>query len=358
MKVGVLAIGRHLVRLYTVNRRRGSLAVEGMKEFKDIHSVKADSGFDAFFLSLPLNSLQFRFLELPFSDKEKLHEVIPYELQGLVLKNLEEIIYDPLELSSRNGQHQILVPYIGRSELERILRLLNSKGLDPSVVTSLELSQSRIDYRPDALLDDVELSDGEIEKLILLEVQNPTINLRKGDLTFTKAFKEKERLLKRFFTLVIFLLLLTSTYLGILLYKEKALVRHVTSGMKALYVDIFPDSKKILDPLYQLKAKVKVMKSESNQTRETPALELLNLFSRKWTAKVVLDELTMTPDFVLLKGEAMSLKDVESLKLALSEELKDVELNESHRSVSGKLVFVIKVNLHGSNEERSDGNES
>src|SRR4030043_1244089 len=46
------------------------------------------------YLSLPISSLNFRVIDLPFSGKDKIREVLPFELDGMVLGGSDKVVFD------------------------------------------------------------------------------------------------------------------------------------------------------------------------------------------------------------------------------------------------------------------------
>lgn len=343
MKRGFLIMEKDIVRLYTVTGGRDSPRIDDCKTFADIESVEVPDGFDSFLLSIPAGSLNFRLLDMPFAEKDRLREVIPYELQALVLDPIEDIVFDTLLLSGENGRYRILVPYIKTSELKRILMRLQSKGIEPSVVTSIGLLSLKWEAPSEKLLDiKIELSDSEAEELIKAEINEPAINLRQGSFSVTKEERERYRLIRRLLYTTVILLLSIAINLGILIYRESRDIRGISEGMDAIYTGLFPDVKKVINPLHQLKAKTRELKTELKQIRGIHGLDLLGRLSDRWTAGAVLVELTANPDFITIKAEASSLKDIESLTSSLEGSLGDIELAESNQTVGGKLLFVLK----------------
>ncbi len=336
---GFLLLEEDSLRLLRIKERSGGFSIEGEEGLDGADHLQT-SAFDSFYLSLPLRHLDFRLLRMPFSSREKLRETIPYELQGLVV-SVDEIVFDPLVISEEENSFVVLVPYMKKERLRGIMEPLRARGIDPEVVTSLELARVRKEFSTEALTGGVKLSEEEIRALVLEELEGPTINLRQDDLSFTRHSQEKERLLRRLSRLTALALLLVS--LGLLLqwlgYRKEAAT--TAASMQALYRDAFGEGTRVVDPLYQLRANIKQLREELEGIRGVRALDMLSLFSERWVDGVVLEELTVNPGLVLLKGEAGSLKDVQSLISSLKKGFRGVELAESRKTVSGRLAFSI-----------------
>jgi type II secretory pathway component PulL len=102
---------------------------------------------DKIYLSIPLNLLSLRELNFPFNDKAKIKETLPYELEGIILGNTGDYVFDHYIIESSGDSSRVLAACIERTRLKEIIDLLASVGLDPASITSLDLRliQNRID---------------------------------------------------------------------------------------------------------------------------------------------------------------------------------------------------------------------
>src|SRR5208282_1575967 len=57
---------------------------------------------DESYLSLPLSLLNFRVLELPFSDMKQIMEVLPFELEAMILGGSSGVAFDAYPLGESN----------------------------------------------------------------------------------------------------------------------------------------------------------------------------------------------------------------------------------------------------------------
>ena len=101
-----------------------------LREFVARHEL-ADS---VVVTSLPGDLVTYRTFFLPFRDRKKLEQTIPFELESQVPFGLEDIVidYDVLR-RDRDGCH-ILAALVQRSDLTAHLALFEEAGLDPKIV--------------------------------------------------------------------------------------------------------------------------------------------------------------------------------------------------------------------------------
>ena len=109
-------------------------------------------GFDNVYLSLPACLLNFRVLDTPFSDRERIREVLPFELDGIILGGTDKALFDDIIVGRTESKHQALAVYIEKSAVRDMLAKLNSCGADPVFITSLELGKIVKDFSPEKLL--------------------------------------------------------------------------------------------------------------------------------------------------------------------------------------------------------------
>ena len=64
-------------------------------------------------MSLPLSSLNFRVIDLPFSDKDRIREILPFELDGMILGGAEKVVFDDIIVGTSDNKYQVLAVYTG-----------------------------------------------------------------------------------------------------------------------------------------------------------------------------------------------------------------------------------------------------
>jgi len=95
--------------------------------------------------SLPGRYVSTRILALPFSDRKKIDQTLPFEIEGLIPLPLEEILLDYEILESGPEGTKVLVLFTERKLLESHLDLLREAGIDPNTVlpSSIALANLR-----------------------------------------------------------------------------------------------------------------------------------------------------------------------------------------------------------------------
>lgn len=310
----------------------------------DLEGIPA--GMEDSCLSLPLDLLNFRVLELPFSDISKIRELLPFELDGLVLGGASDIVFDARILGESNGKSKVLVVYLTRETLKTILRSLKVKGLDPRTVTSVELSyalgKASSPEEMTALLTTPERLDGEARmKQAASEIRNPSINLRKGELTYTVDTEKTKKSLRITAALAVLILLFFLADLSFMTISTERENRSVRDEMRKTYLSLFPHEKRITSETYQLRAHMKELtERESALTGISPLAIMLDL-TRVVRPGVKLTEITMEKNVIVLKGECPSLSDVQSIRNELGNIMEDVTISDTKPSSRHGTLFTL-----------------
>jgi type II secretory pathway component PulL len=221
------------------------------------------------YLSLPLDLLNFRVLELPFSDKERIREVLSFELDGLILGGTEGIVFDASILGESNGRSNVLVSYITKEELKKHLERLGSLKADPRIVTSIELafavgSPSSRESITELLLDPEPLGEEDRKSIAIKEIESPTINLRRGELSFTADVQKTKKGLRITAILGILLALVFLFDVGARIITTKREIASAKEEIRKTYLSVFPQDKKIVSELYQMKSHLKELKEKES----------------------------------------------------------------------------------------------
>ncbi|MDH7500356.1 MAG: hypothetical protein QHH30_08230 [candidate division NC10 bacterium] len=304
------------------------------------------AGIGDFHLSLPLQWLNFRILNLPFSEPEKLREVIPFELDGIIMDRLEGVVFDAMVLGSSNGNYDILVAYANQESLKGVLRRLASLNIDPRRITCLDLRlliQSGVDDFALRLLQPGELDFGSEDRIQAArqEIASPTINLRIGPLAPTEEAEKTERGLRILGVLSISLALLINAHLvakATIAKKESSAIR---SEMRAQYAALFPQEKNISDELYLLKSHMKEFQDKREALTDIDLLQLLMDLSEKNIQGVTFHEITVEKTLITIKGETPSANEIEKVKTNLETSLQEISISEMKPSGAGRFLFAM-----------------
>lgn len=303
-------------------------------------------GIEESYLSLPLSLLNFRIIELPFSDMKKIRELLPFEIEGMILGKPEEYIFDACVLGNKNGNSEILIAYLSKRTLASILTAVKKSGFDPRVVTSLELACALKSRTPGGSFMDFLENSGPIDESDRLnavtgEMAGAAINLRRGEFAYTVDAERMNRSLKMTGVLAALVLAVFLANSVVRVWSAKQEIRSIKDDIRRTYLAMFPGEKKITDEVYQTKAHVRELKDkESVFVGASPLPFLLDLSKRKGP-DTAFTEITIGRDLIMLKGECPSLTDAQKIKASLEEFLTEVNISEAKPSARDRTFFTI-----------------
>ena len=335
--------GNTALAVHVFDGGEGSYAFEKTVEISpDTSAGAALDGVEDFCLGLPLRVLNFRILGLPFSDRQKLKGTIPFELDGLILGGSETIVFDSVLLGESDSGFDVLAVYIEKKSLRDILGKLAAMGIDPRVVTSVDVRHA-LDGGRDGLgshlIDPDLLSAEERRDTAAKELAAPAFNLRTGPFAY---MRDEETLRKRFTTTVVLSLLLAlliNADLAFRLISAKKESGALKKEVRTIYSGLFPDEKKITDEVYQIKSHMKELREKEDLLTGVSPLRLIKDLSQRKMPGVRLDELSVDKDLITMKGEAVAMDRLDELKTRLADFLSDVSISDIKTSPDGKLRF-------------------
>lgn len=103
---------------------------EQVRRFVAQHALAGETILSA----LPGDCVTWRTLFLPFRDRKRLAQTIPFELENHVPFDLDEVVIDYQVLHRDRAGTTVLAALVPKKDLERHLSLLQAAGLDPKVV--------------------------------------------------------------------------------------------------------------------------------------------------------------------------------------------------------------------------------
>jgi len=336
--------GKEPLTIHVFKSRAGRYEFEKTVDFGPSSPEGQLNGVIEFFLSLPLHQLNFRLMQFPFSDKEKLKSVIPFELDNLILGGAENAVFDSVVLGKTNNASDLLVAYGDRKTLRDVLTRLASLGIDPQTVTSLELgaaiSKGANNLGP-YLMEPEGMSSEQRIELAKKELAAPTINLRTGPFAYTMDVEKTRKRLKVTATLLLLLALVINSDLVLRLIVAKKGAASMKNEMRSIYTGLFPNDKKIGDEFYQLKSHMKELGEREALLTGVSPLPFLTELSRRTLPGVRFDEISLDKDVVTIKGEANSMDDADRIKSKLSDFLRGVIVSDIKTAVDGKIRFTV-----------------
>ncbi len=301
------------------------------------------------YLGLPLSMLGLRMLEFPFAGMEKIRHALPFELEGMVLKRLDEIVWDVVPVGGDEGSRKVLAVYTEKKALGGIIAALREASMEPSVVTSIELSgilegggadisEALIATPPSGLEESAALAGAELSR------PKPAINLRVGELQYAKPREEFGRRMKTAFVLAALLLLAFSikSAIGIYFLNREAMaiegqirtsIRKMMPGRGAGNMEV---------SLMELEGSLAELRREKAGFGGLSPLDSLKKLSLHKAGGVVIRDISMNSGGMILKGEAHALSDVEAEKNAVSQDFRQVNVLETNQS-GNTVLFTLSV---------------
>ncbi|MFN3480254.1 MAG: hypothetical protein ACK415_07685 [Thermodesulfovibrionales bacterium] len=346
----------HSFSIYTFDAKSGNFiyseeitSLSDLRRFDRLTMGIAEKKIEEFYLSLPLSMLGFRILNLPFSDKKKITEVIPFELQGLIMENVDDIVFDSLCLGKEDGGFNVLVVYIEKSRFDSVLSVLSKAGIDPVIAGSIEIGYILKETTDpvqitERLIDYADRSDIKFEEkmdFISEELKNPTINLRTGAFEFRGDTERISRAVKIMTFLLIMIAIVINLDLSFRILRDRKDITLIRKEMKRSYSELFPSEKKITDELYQLKAHLKDVKEKRDLIGGVQVTEFLLKLSQMRSGGIVFNEIGVSTEGLSLKGEAASMDEINNLKTVLSGIIQEINASDIKPLVGGRLGFSV-----------------
>lgn len=88
---------------------------------------KGIKGFDKVAVGIPSEDLLIRIVDLPFEDRRKILEALPFELAGLFHVEVDDVVADAVSL----GENKVMAVAIEKRTISEYLDILASLGVDP-----------------------------------------------------------------------------------------------------------------------------------------------------------------------------------------------------------------------------------
>ncbi len=300
------------------------------------------AGIGEFHVSIPLELLDLRILKLPFSEKEKLKEVIPFELSGLIIDSPDSVVFDTVVLGGSDNNFDVLVAYVRKEILRDILSRLSSLNIDPRIITSVELQAVIRNASGNMALrieGAEELTAEDRINAARLELTKHTVNLRTGPFAYTRDTEKTGKALKVTAALFILLALVINSDLVFRIITAKTEASSIKREMRTMYTGLFPDEKKISDELYQMKSHLREVREKGDALMGVRPLKLMLSLSQKPVEGIVLNEIGIDKDLITMKGEATSIDNIDKFKIRLTGFLNDVSVTDIKPSSDNKSSF-------------------
>jgi type II secretory pathway component PulL len=259
----------------------------------------------------------------------------------MILGGAESVIFDTVIAGKTDNGYQVLAVYIEKTRLREILEKLKELGADPVCITSLELKHALEEFSLLKLVPPVSINNEERIALAVEEIKNPTVNLRRDEFSYTRDLEKTKKSLKVTAVLCTMIVLILSADILFRILSSRQEIVLLRNEIRKSYLEIFPGEKNIVSELYQLKSRIKELKSREDIFVGIKPLNMLLELSRIEREGASFNEMIIERENIILRGEAGSLSTVQQLQERLKKYFDEVSISDSKASVQGKMLFTI-----------------
>ncbi len=300
-----------------------------------------DTNPDDLYVSLPLDLLTLREQSFPFSDKEKIRDTIAYELEGMLLENIKEYSIDHVITESFENNSNVMAVCLEKSKLQEIIEIFFSAGLDPKVITSIDLwlyGGKGEDFLGKPISD-----MGVRAETARKELNSPTINLRQDELAYTGDIDKFKKGFRLTAALLLVLLVMIGVFSSMKLMAAKKENKVLSGQVQELYMKVFPGEKKVIDVGRQFKGKYNTLKKKKEVLAGISMLDILSEVAIRNNRTATLLELNADGKKITVKGTAGSFEDVESIKNSFAKVFSKVKVTDSSSGADKKVDFTMQM---------------
>ena len=96
--------------------------------------------FEKVLVAIPPDEISMRILSIPFKDRKKIQDILPFELSGLLPHDVKEMIVDAIPI----GDGKVITASLEKARLKKYLEMLKEFGLDPYWLGSTIFSMGKL----------------------------------------------------------------------------------------------------------------------------------------------------------------------------------------------------------------------
>lgn len=307
-------------RVYDEERKYSSETEEKIEDLLNVLDRNRDIR-----LYIGLDAFSMRKTVLPHFEREKLMEILPFEMEGLFLNPSSALVFDfyPLRPAENNTEGLVFA----------LKKEMAGQYISPFVKAGLNIVSLSPSW-------DDRLSEFGIEEEVFYKTP---LNLAHAGLTGEKKMKKAMDVYRTAFiyaaaVLLVFMLGLSVRY-ALILKKEAGMKKEVS----AVYAGLFPGQKMPQDLYYGVQAKLVELKHNYKVFKGIEVLNVLKSVSESTRDGIRVKEINMDGNKVTLKGEGADYAVVEQFKNNLKKNFGDVQLLETKNMPDSKSGFAIEV---------------
>lgn len=310
-------------RVYDEEAKRSSRPAENIEELLGALEKGRDIRLYA-----GLKAFSMRKTVLPDFDRNKMQEVLPFEMEGLFLSPSSALIFDFYPLRAVEKGTECLVFALKRETAEHYAAPFVKAGLN--LVSLSPLWDDRLsEFFPD---------EGAFYRAAL--------NLAPAYLTGEKNKRKTMDVYRTVSLYAIAVLLVFLTGLSVRYFLTQKKEARISKEISAAYASLFPEQKMPPDLYYGIQSKLAELKQNYRVLKGTEVLGILKLISESSPDGIRLKELNMDGSRATLKGEGSEYAAVDQFRNNLGKGLKNVQLLETKSMQDGRAVFVMEASLY------------
>src|SRR6185295_17875532 len=141
------------------------------------------------FFAVPGDQLSVRVLELPFSDSRKIDQVVGYELEGEIVHDIQDVVFDHLVVGQRPEGATVMAAAARRDDLAAVVAAAEERGIHPRALFAAPLIYRTL--LPSAVDVDVD-AGGAVPCQVVLDFGHQRTNIcfvRGGEPIFARTIR-------------------------------------------------------------------------------------------------------------------------------------------------------------------------
>ena len=278
-------------------------------------------------LYIGIDAFSLRKTVLPDLDRDKMKEILPFEMEGLFLSPSSALVFDFYPIRPAEKGMECLVFALKKETAEKYIAPFVKAGLN---IVSLSPAW-------DDRISEYGLDEGVFYKTAL--------NLVPEGLTGEKKKRKVMDVYQTAFIYAIAVLMVFMTGLSFRYYLILKKEARIKKEVSAVYAGLFPGQRMPPDLYYGVQSKLVELKQNYKVFKGIEVLGILKSVSESSGEGVRVKEINMDGNKATLKGEGSDYSAVEQLRNNLKKSFGDVQLLETRNMPDGKSGFAIEVTV-------------
>lgn len=275
-----------------------------------------------------LDAFSMRKIILPDFERDKMKEVLPFEMEGLFLSPSSAYIFDFYPVKPAEEGTECLVFALKKETAEKYITPFVRAGLN---IVSLS------PVWDDRLTEAVGNKEAFYRK---------ALNLAPAGLTGEKNKRKVRDIYRVAFLYAVTLLLIFIFGLSFRYYLMLQKEARMKQEISTVYSSLFPGQKIPADLYYGVQSKLIELKQNYRVFKGIEVIGILKLVSESSREGIRVKEITMEGNKVILKGEVPDYSVLELFKNNLKKSFREVQLLETKNMPDAKSGFAVEVTVN------------